>query len=221
MGEETYHQRVKEEKRLAAMQAATDLFLEQGYERTSLQQVAKRADVSTATLFKRYPTKASLFEAMVEAFWAVEDACGGAILTSNPRAGLRKIGLDYAKRMRAPQMAAIYRLIIAEALHFPDLGRMLYDKGKGPYLDWLNTYLAAEVNAGELVIPDIPNTSRAFLATIAGQVFWPELVVPGCGGTDAEVRAVVDHAVTMVLVKYAKPKTKAGASVPECADTAS
>ncbi len=65
---------------------------------------------------------------------------------------------------------------------------MLFDKGKGPYLDWLNAYLDAEVKAGALAVPDIPNTSRAFLATIAGQVFWPELVVPGCGGTDADVR---------------------------------
>ena len=206
MGEQTYHQRVKEEKRQAAVQAAIDLFLEQGYERTSLQQVARRADVSTAPLFKRYQTKASLFEAMVEAFWTVEDECGDTIPAGNPRAGLRKIGLDYADRMRAPHMAAVYRLIIAEALRFPDLGRMLFDKGKGPYLGWLNTYLKAEVKAGELVELDIPNISRAFLATIAGQVFWPELIVPGCGGAEADVRAVVDQAVAMVLATYTKPK---------------
>ncbi len=209
MGDETYHQRVKEEKRQATVQAATDLFLEQGYERTSLQQIAKRADVSTATLFKRYPTKASLFEAMVEAFWTVENACGGAMPTGSPHSGLHKIGLDYARRMRAPQMAAIYRLIIAEALRFPDLGQMLFDKGKGPYLDWLNAYLDAEVKAGALAVPDIPNTSRAFLATIAGQVFWPELVVPGCGGTDADVEAVVDQAVAMMLATYATAKGRA------------
>jgi TetR/AcrR family transcriptional regulator of autoinduction and epiphytic fitness len=205
MGDETYHQRVKEEKRLAAVQAATELFLEQGYERTSLQKVAERADVSTATLFKRYPTKASLFEAMVEEFWTVENKCGPSIPTGNPKAGLRKIGLDYAKRMRAPEMAAIYRLIIAEALRFPDLGQMLFDKGKGPYLNWLNAYLAAEVKVGALAVPDISIASRAFLATIAGQAFWPELIVPGCGGTDKEVGLIVDQAVTMVLALYKPP----------------
>jgi TetR/AcrR family transcriptional regulator, regulator of autoinduction and epiphytic fitness len=206
MGDETYHQRVKEEKRQAAVQAAMELFLEQGYERTSLQQIAKRADVSTATLFKRYPTKASLFEAMVEEFWTVDNISGRKLPTGDPRAGLRKIGLDYARRMRAPQMAAIYRLIISEALRFPDLGQMLFDKGKGPYLDWLSTYLAAEVNAGTLAVPDLPNTARAFLATIAGQVFWPELMVLGCGGTHAEVEAVVDQAVETALATYAKQK---------------
>jgi TetR/AcrR family transcriptional regulator, regulator of autoinduction and epiphytic fitness len=207
MGDATYHQRVKEEKRVAAVQAATELFLEQGYERTSLQQVAKRADVSTATLFKRYPTKAALFEAIVEAFWTVENTCSGSTPTGNPQAGLRKIGLDYAKRMRGAEMTAIYRLIIAEALRFPDLGQMLFDKGKGPYLDWLNAYLEAEVRAGALGVPDVPAASRAFLATIAGQVFWPELVVPGCGGTDSEVGVIVDQAVAMMLARYGKKPT--------------
>ncbi len=208
MNDESYHQRIKDEKRMAAVKAATELFFEQGYERTSLQQVAKRADVSTATLFKRYPTKAALFEAIVEQFWLVENKCEGAPPAGTPRAGLRKIGLDYARRMRRPEMVAIYRLIIAEALRFPDLGQMLFDKGKGPYLDWLSAYLDAEVQAGELAVPDIPDAARAFLAGIAGQAFWPELVGPGCGGTDEEMIEIVDEAVTTMLARYAtKPVT--------------
>jgi TetR/AcrR family transcriptional regulator, regulator of autoinduction and epiphytic fitness len=99
---------------------------------------------------------------------------------------------------------SIYRLIIGEALRFPDLGQMLYDKGKGPYLDWLNSYLEAEVRAGALVVPDIPAASRAFLAMIAGEVFWPELMVPGCGGTDKQVAVIVDEAVAMMLARYGK-----------------
>jgi TetR/AcrR family transcriptional regulator, regulator of autoinduction and epiphytic fitness len=203
VNDESYHQRVKEEKRLAAVRAATDLFLEQGYERTSLQQVAKRADLSTATLFKRYPTKAALFSAIVEEFWTVDNRCGRTTPIGNPRQGLTKIGLDYARRMRQREMVALYRLIVSEALRFPDLGRTLYDRGKGPYLELLEQYLAAERDAGSLHIENIPMAARAFLATIAGQVFWPELVAPGCGGSDEETQTVVAHAVEMALTKQA------------------
>jgi AcrR family transcriptional regulator len=73
--EEAYHQRVKEEKRSAAVQAAMELFLEKGYARTSPLQVARRADLSSAILFKGFPTKAALFEAIVEEFWAAESDC--------------------------------------------------------------------------------------------------------------------------------------------------
>lgn len=204
MCEGTYHQRVKEEKRQAAVQAATDLFLEQGYERTSLQQVAKRAGVSTATLFKRYPTKAALLEAIVDEFWNVRNTREEEVPYGNPRVVLTGLGMAYAQRLRAPEMIAIYRLIIAETLHFPGLGKMLFDNGEGHFVGWLSDYLAAEVKAGVLVVPDALAASRSFLATIAGQVFWPELVLPGSGGTEAEVSALIDRTVTAMLTLHAR-----------------
>jgi TetR/AcrR family transcriptional regulator, regulator of autoinduction and epiphytic fitness len=199
---ETYHQRIKEEKRMAAVEAAMALFLEQGYDRTSLQQVAQRAELSTGTLFKRFPTKASLFEAIVEQFWKVEIVSESPLTTGNPRASLRKIGSDYAQRNRRPDMVSIYRLIIAEAPRFPDLCQMFFDKTRGPYLARLETYLASEVKAGTLDIPDIPRASREFLALIGGQAFWPELVMPGSGGTNEEAAEVVKRAVEMMLSRY-------------------
>ncbi|WP_027143789.1 helix-turn-helix domain-containing protein, partial [Mesorhizobium sp. WSM3626] len=90
MAGETYQDRVKEEKRVASVAAATKLFFEQGYGATSLQQIAKLADVSTATLFKRYPTKASLFEAIVEQFWTLESGCHADVHVGDPNASLRK-----------------------------------------------------------------------------------------------------------------------------------
>jgi TetR/AcrR family transcriptional regulator, regulator of autoinduction and epiphytic fitness len=199
---ETYHQRIKEEKRMAAVEAAMALFLEQGYDRTSLQQVAQRAELSTGTLFKRFPTKARLFEAIVEQFWKVEIVSESPLTTGKPRASLHKIGSDYAQRIRRPEMVSIYRLIIAEAPRFPDLGQLLFDKTKGLYLARLETYLASEVKAGTLDIPDIPRASREFLAIIGGQAFWPELVGPGSGCTNEEAAKVVKRAVEMMLSCY-------------------
>jgi TetR/AcrR family transcriptional regulator, regulator of autoinduction and epiphytic fitness len=206
MAENAYHERIREEKRKAAVQAAMELFLEQGYERTSLLQVAKRADVSTATLFKRYPTKAALFDAIVEEFWASDIACPGTIAPGHPRKALRKIGLDYALRMRRPEMQAIYRLIVAEAPRFPDLGRLLFDKAKGVFLAQLKEYLAAETEAGGLDVGDVETAALQFLALIAGRAFWPELLGPGCGGDDAAVARVVTDAVAMMLARYAPPR---------------
>ena len=36
---------------------ATDLFLSQGYEATTLSDIAKAADISTSTLYRHYPLK--------------------------------------------------------------------------------------------------------------------------------------------------------------------
>lgn len=104
--------------------------------------------------------------------------------------------------MRRPEMQAVYRLIIADAQRFPDLGQMLFDKGKGPFLDRLETFLRAETAAGFLAIEDSRAASNQFLAVIAGQVFWPDLVVPGCGGSEEEMTAVVAAAVDLFLARY-------------------
>lgn len=198
-----YHQRIKEEKRTAVIRAAMELFLEQGYERTSLQQIGKRADVSTATLFKRFPTKAALFEAMVEDFWAVPPPCPEKALSEDPSIGLRKMGVSYALLLRTPDMQAIYRLIIAEAPRFPDLGLTVYDQAKGPFLTRLQDYLRTQAAAGRLVVDDVEAAANQFLAVITGQSFWPELVGRGCGGTDDDVERVVEGAVKLMLARYA------------------
>jgi TetR/AcrR family transcriptional regulator of autoinduction and epiphytic fitness len=198
-----YHQRIKEEKRTAIIRAAMELFLEQGYERTSLQQIGKRADVSTATLFKRFPTKAALFEAMVEDFWAVPPPCPGKALSEAPAVGLRIMGISYARLLRGPDMQAIYRLIISEAPRFPDLGHTVYDKVKGPFLKRLEDYLRTQASAGRLVVDNVEMAANQFLAVITGQSFWPELIGPGCGGSNEDVERVVDEAVKLMLARYA------------------
>lgn len=207
----TYHQRIKQQKRMAAISAATRLFLEQGYDRTSLAQVAGEAGVSTATLFKRFPTKASLLQAIVQAFWEWDAPGTEFPPAGNPRTGLRRIGREYVRRMRRPEMAGLYRLVIAEAPRFPELGRMLADQGTGTYLAGLTAYLEAEAAAGTLGVSDAARAARQFLAAIAGQVFWPELLVPGCAGTEADADAAVDQAVSLMLARYVR---KPGAKTP-------
>lgn len=100
-----YHQRVADENRTAILTAATALFVERGYDRTSLARVAERAGVSKATLFKQFPTKASLFEATVLALGQAPDKA----VTDPPRrdlhAGLLALGWEYAELLMHPRTA--------------------------------------------------------------------------------------------------------------------
>lgn len=202
MGIEQYHQQLREQKKSAAMTAASELFLTQGYKNTSLQQIARQADVSTATLFKNFPTKAALLEAIVENFWQSDVKCDAPPDASvEPSKVFFKIGVDYARRMRSPEMQAFYRLVISEAVDFPDLGAALYDKGKGAVIERLEAYLAKEKAAGRFS-GEASTAANQFLAVIAGQVFWPELITKGCGGTDAEMEDVVRDAAELVMTRY-------------------
>ena len=59
--------------------AARDVFAEQGYD-ASMETIAERAEVGVGTLYRRFPTKADLFEAVVEAAQARNRAIAEQVL---------------------------------------------------------------------------------------------------------------------------------------------
>ncbi|MDX2234407.1 MAG: TetR/AcrR family transcriptional regulator [Hyphomonadaceae bacterium] len=209
-----YRERIGREKRGAILDAAVELFIEAGYDGATLEQVARRADVSTGTLFKYFPTKAALFGAIMARVWEVDaqveqvDQPGASVTApKGPRPALplllQSIGLDYARLLRAPHVEGLFRVVIAEVMRFPELGRELYERGKKPYLDRLHAVLEREAADGRAVIPDIPLAARQFLGMINDLIFWPRFLVSDLAVTEDDVDRVVAAATATFLARYA------------------
>ena len=198
----TYHQRIAEEKRTVILAAATDLFLELGYDRTSLARIAERSGVSRATLFKQFPSKAALFDAMVTESWSIDDE-----ETSPPAGdvvhGLSILGRRYADLLCRPRMTDLFRIVIAELPRFPELADAQFAHGKMPYFESVRTYLLAEHEAGTVHIEDVELAATQFLGMISNYVFWPTLLVPGWEVGAERVTEVVDEAVRTTVARYA------------------
>ncbi|WP_427884849.1 TetR/AcrR family transcriptional regulator [Kribbella sp. GL6] len=191
-----YHRQVAATNRAAILDAAADLFLETGYDGTSLARVAERAGVSKATLFKQFPTKAELFEATLL-------AAGGAPadeLADPPAgdfsAGLMSLGLAYVELLNRPRMEDLIRTLIGEAHRFPELRARTFDLGTLPVMTTLGRYLRAAA-------VDDPDTAAAqFLGMISTIVFWPRLIHGGYELTEAETRDVVREATRTIVARY-------------------
>jgi TetR/AcrR family transcriptional regulator, regulator of autoinduction and epiphytic fitness len=197
-----YHQRVADQNRTAVLAAATVLFLENGYDRTSLAGVAKSAGVSKATLFKQFPTKASLFEATV---LALGQDPGGVVTVPPPghfHAGLLALGWEYAKLLTRPRTADLIRLVIAEAPRFPELRERTFDFGTLPALAALGRYLRAERDAGLAKVDSPEIAAEQFLGMIASSIFWPRLVHAGWSIDEEETHRAVEEAVRTIVARY-------------------
>ena len=198
----TYHRRVAQEKRASIVAAATALFLELGYERTSLARVAERAGVSRATLFKQFPTKAALFDAIVTEAWSSvaeeEQVPAGSVVD-----GLGALGRRYAELLARPRMADLFRIVIAELPRFPELAHAQFAQGKMPYFESVRGYLRAEHEAGTVRVGDVDLAATQFLGMISNYVFWPALLVPGWEVSAERVAEVVDEAVRTTVARYA------------------
>ncbi|GIG39345.1 TetR/AcrR family transcriptional regulator [Cellulomonas phragmiteti] len=200
----TYHQRVAQQKRTAIVTAATELFLELGYDRTSLARIAERSGVSRATLFKQFSTKAGLFDAIVTEAWSATDE------QEPPPAGdvadgLGILGRRYAELLGRGQMTDLFRIVIAEMPRFPELARAQFAQGKLPYFESVQRYLSASHEAGTVRIEDTELAATQFLGMIAHYVFWPTLLVPGWEVGADRVAQVVEEAVRTIVARYAVP----------------
>lgn len=194
-------------KRRDVLDAGTEEFLEKGYAGTTLAMIADRAQVSTATVFKHFPTKADIFGAIMgEVFGNDADALPPMPDVGDPRAGLSAIGADYAALLSEPKVRALFRVIIAEVPRFPELGRELYEKGKLPYLTRLKDYISGEQGAGTMSVPDLNLVARQFLGMINDLVFWPHMLVIGLAEPDDHAEAVVAGAVETIIRAYGVPK---------------
>lgn len=198
----TYHQHVARQKRALIVTAATALFLESGYDRTSLARIAERSGVSRATLFKQFPSKAALFDAIVTESWSTaeqEDPPPAGDIVD----GLSIIGRRYAELLGRPQMTDLFRIVIAELPRFPELAHAQFSHGKMPYFESVRSYLLAEHEAGTVRVEDVDLAATQFLGMISNSVFWPTLLLPGWEVSTERVAQVVDEAVRTIAARYA------------------
>lgn len=107
------------------LEVATELFLAQGYESTSIEAVAVRAGISKRTLYHRFDDKAALFGAVVHAIIERIRPPAGVPLIEGAtlRDVLRRLAGMILHAALAPQAIALHRLIMAESARFPELAR--------------------------------------------------------------------------------------------------
>jgi TetR/AcrR family transcriptional regulator, mexJK operon transcriptional repressor len=123
-------------KRRAILEAATTLFLRNGYRGTSMDEIAARAAVSKQTVYKHFADKEALFSAIVT---AAVDAAGDPVLedtttlaeSDDLAADLRALARRQLGSVLQPQLMQLRRLVIGEANRFPELGHAFYERGAG------------------------------------------------------------------------------------------
>ncbi len=121
-----------ERKRSVILLAAKDAFAREGYSQAGMEQVARDAGVSTATLYAHFPSKAELFRVVVEA--TIEDHAvavqQAARAAGSGRARLEAFATAYAAFYCDPASRALFRMVVAEHKRFPGIASHFRDRGR-------------------------------------------------------------------------------------------
>lgn len=188
-------------KRRAILAAAERAFIAQGYAGASIEAIAEAAPASKPTLYKHFKSKQELFSAMIA------DRCRALLGTlagvqtknSEPAAALTAIAHAFIDLIYTDEALQLYRLIIAEQQHFPELGEQVYRSGPEPVLCQLSAYLAELQTRGILTINDVDTASSLFLGMLKGDRHFRCLLGLQNGIDEADKNRLADAAVSLFL----------------------
>jgi TetR/AcrR family transcriptional regulator, mexJK operon transcriptional repressor len=158
-------QRRSARKRRAILEAATTLFLRNGYRGTSMDEIAALASVSKQTVYKHFADKERLFaEIVTTTVDEVSEPVHKEVLNLADSGDLEADLRDLARRQLAavmqPRLLQLRRLVIGEASRFPELGRTFFEHGPGRTLAALASAFERLADRGVLELDD-PNDAAA------------------------------------------------------------
>jgi len=120
-------------KRQTILSAGRDLFLSNGYQGTSVDQIAASAEVSKQTVYKHFGDKHELLLAIVN--HALDSTVTPFLKriraladTAHLEADLTALAADYLRAVLQEPVVQLRRLVVGEANRVPELAQLYYDQ---------------------------------------------------------------------------------------------
>ena len=193
----------------ALINAATRVFLREGYGLASIDKVASEAGVSTRTIYERYKNKAALLGAVITRL--VNRDMTTVLATAeldrlDPKDALTAIAQTMMRRARDPESAALFRIVATEALRFPELAAKMRESGKVRWEGAVANYFRGQVERGTLDLASPERAATLFLQMICAELH--ECVLFGRADAMAQIDFTphLTHAIDIFLYGAA-PRT--------------
>jgi TetR/AcrR family transcriptional repressor of mexJK operon len=186
------------------LEGARQVFLSDGFEGASVDDIARAAGVSKATLYSYFPDKRFLFmqvaktECLRQADLAIENIDMDAPIAEV----LRDIATEMVDFITSKFGKRIFRICVGESDRFPELGREFYESGPMLIRNKLIHFFEKGIARGELQIDDLELAAEQFHELSKADLF-PRMVFNITDEfTDTEKQRVVNGAVEMFMARY-------------------
>lgn len=125
-----YKRSKNEVKRYKILDAAVSLFTKQGYAGTSMDLIAKNADVSKQTVYTHFGSKDELFSA------SIEYKCESLQIVdlslhdlSDPYTVLLTLAQSFTEFMTSKEVCAVHKICVFESTTYPQVSEIFYKAG--------------------------------------------------------------------------------------------
>ncbi|MEM6276477.1 MAG: TetR/AcrR family transcriptional regulator [Pseudomonadota bacterium] len=186
------------------LDGATEIFMTEGFERASVDEIARRANVSKATLYSYFPDKRLLFVEVMkrECERRAKEAEDFIDKSFPPKQVLPLAGRVLVDFFLSEFGQQSFRMSIAESGKFKELGQRFYDAGPGLIERELVPYFEEAEERGELRIEDKILAAHQFAELCKARIFPMTMLHIKDDIPEGERATVVSEAVKMFLARY-------------------
>lgn len=186
------------------LEGARSIFMRDGFEGASVDDIVKAAGVSKATLYSYFPDKRLLFleVAKAECKAQSEDAAARIEASGDVRDVMRETAGKMVRFFMSPVGLQVYRIVVGESQRFPEVGREFYNCGPAQVRTLLAKFLERAVEDGKLAIDDVELAADQFPELCKAGLHMELVLGLRDSFTDAEIDRVIDGAVDVFLCKY-------------------
>jgi TetR/AcrR family transcriptional regulator, mexJK operon transcriptional repressor len=143
---------------VAMLETALDHFLDLGFERTTIESIARSVGMTKRTLYVRYPDKVALFRA------AVGLAIDRFAVSQEQIAATERD--DIEETLMAFAWLRIEQVMTPNGLKLQRIINESYEVGAGPSVRFLASVLARETAAGRLAVLEPERAAVVFLSMV-------------------------------------------------------
>jgi len=190
--------------------AATEVFFEKGYGRTSMDDIIAKVGGSKRTLYSHFPGKDALFVAIVrkisgQALSGFQPQLEGDFGTT-----LREMGTHYLEILLKPQTISLFRAMVSEAPHFPHLAKTFFENGPHRISSHFSEFFKLHNAKGVYRIANPELAARQFLGMMRGDLHLA-VVLTAKSPTKREIAQTIDDAIETLMkcsVERVEPKQR-------------
>ncbi len=186
------------------LEGARSVFMVDGFEGASVDEIARVAAVSKATLYSYFPDKRLLFMEVANAECArqAHEAIDSIDQAAQPRDVLNAAGHHFLRFITSTFGQQIFRICVAESDRFPEIGQQFYASGPAVMRQEMAEYFIEAEARGDLRIDD-PMLAADQFGELCKADIWARLIFGVSKSvTDAEIDRVVEGAVETFMARY-------------------
>ncbi|MCF7500404.1 TetR/AcrR family transcriptional regulator [Pseudoalteromonas sp. L1] len=194
--------KLSQRKRLDILNAAETLFFQQGFEHTSMDQVASLAEVSKRTVYNHFENKDVLFQAILVFMFEKVRKDNAVLFNSDKPVNeqLTQIAEQEVALLTSKEFLKVAKVAFMQMLQQPDLAKSLANNSMGCMQD-LVAFLEQATLAQKLQVEDAEFAAKQFVYQLKSLIFYPLLY--GFEQQDSKANAeIIRQTVKMFLARY-------------------